>query len=379
VTTTTPLEDLHERFKEISDPRVLRQQKHIFSEVIVLTIVSFIGTCNDWASVERFTKTRIEWFRTFLTLPGGVPSHDTIGRIFAMLDPEEFSAIWEEWVREVCAVVGLKQVAIDGKTMRGSGSDKRQALHVVTAFATENGLSLGQVVVDQKSNEIAAIPELLKKLDIRRAVVTIDAIGCQKEIAATVVEQGADFVLAVKENQPKLHAAIHAYAMMAMECDYEGIDCDRYSKTEKSHGREETRTCYVFRDTEAIGISAEWRDVKTVIVVVSDRTVKGKSSSEVRYYISSRVASAEEMYQYVRKHWRIENNLHWQLDISYREDDSMLREGHGPENAALLKRITLSILKNATVGKEKWISGKRQYASWDLNIMNSIIQQFLGI
>ena len=374
-----PLDQLLIRFAVLADPRVERQQRHVFVEVVVLTIVAFLANCNDWVSVERFAKARLKWLRTFLKLPNGAPSHDTIGRIFAMLRPEELAEIWEEWTREICADLGLQQVALDGKTMRGSGSDKHKALHVVTAFATANGLALAQEVVDAKSNEITALPELLRRLDISRSIVTIDAMGCQKEIVAEIRKQKADYLLGVKGNQPKLHAAIAAYTFSALEKNYAGVEHDLFETHEKSHGRDETRTCYVFTDLKALGISKEWKDLKAVVMVVSERCVKGQSVSEIRYYISSRKASAKMMLKYIRNHWKIENNLHWQLDITFDDDDSRLREGHGPQNAALVKRIALSILKNATVGKEKWMSGKRQFAALDPDILKSIILQFLGI
>jgi len=378
-TSSHPLDRLHVRIQTIADPRVDRQRRHVFSEVVVLTIVAFLANCNDWMSVERFGKARLEWLRTFLILENGIPSHDTIGRIFAMLDPDEFAAIWEPWMREICARLGLKHVAIDGKTMRGSGSASRKALHVVTAFATENGLTLAQEVVDAKSNEISAIPELLKRLDISRAVVTIDAMGCQTEIAAQIRGQKADYLLGVKGNQPKLLAAIESYTLSALENDYEGIVHDFFETSERSHGRDETRSCYVFPVVPEMEIPAVWKDLKSVVMVVSERCEDGKSVSEVRYYISSRAASAKMLLRYIRNHWRIENGLHWQLDITFADDDSRLREGHGPENAALLKRMAVSVLKNVQVGKEKWMSGKRQIAALDPEVLESILRQFLAI
>lgn len=374
-----PLDQLHARIAVLRDPRVNRQRRHVFSEVIVLTLVAFLANCNDWMAVQRFGHARLEWLRTFLRLENGIPSHDTIGRIFAMLDPEEFAAVWEPWMREVCARVGLKQVAVDGKTMRGSGSDSRQALHVVTAFATANGLSLAQEVVAEKSNEIPAIPELLKRLDISRAIVTIDAMGCQKEIASQIRSQGADYLLGVKGNQPKLLAAIETYVSNALERDYTGIDHDLFETSERSHGREESRSCYVFPVTAAMGLPGGWKDVKSVVMVVSERCENGTSVSEVRYSISSRAVSAKMMLTYARSHWKVENLLHWQLDITFADDDSTLREGHGPENAALLKRMAVSMLRNAQVGKEKWMSGKRQIAALDPEVLKSIIAQFLAI
>ena len=374
-----PLDRLLERFEAIPDPRVQRRQRHGFAEVIVLTIIGFLGNCNDWMAVERFAKARLDWLRTFLKLENGVPSHDTIGRIFAMLRPKEFAAIWEAWMREMCAPLGLKQVAIDGKTMRHSGSENRKALHVVTAFATENGLSLAQEAVDEKSNEIPAIPEWLRKLDISRSMVTIDAMGCQKKIAAEIRQQQADYLLGVKGNQPKRLAAIEGDTLRALENGDAEIDHDRFEQQGRSHGRDESRTCYVFGDVKAMDLPRGWKDLKSVVMVVSERGEKGKSVSEIRYYISSRKASAKQMLKYTRDHWGIENGLHWQLDITFADDDSRLRKGHGPENAALVKRIALSILKNVQVGKEKWMSGKRQLAALDPKIMESILTQFLAI
>lgn len=373
-----PLDQLHTRVAGLRDPRVNRQQRHVFSEVVVLGIVAFLANCNDWMAVERFGKARLEWLRTFLKLENGIPSHDTIGRIFAMLEPKEFATIWEDWMRAVCERLGLKHVAVDGKTMRGSGSAARQALHIVTAFATENGLSLGQEVVAEKSNEIPAIPELLKRLDISRAMVTIDAMGCQTEIAHQIREQSADYLLGVKGNQPKLLAAIETYTMTALELSYEGIEHDYAESTERSHGRDETRSCYVFPASN-LELPSGWRDLKSVVMIVSERCEDDASVSEVRYYISSRVASAKVMLAFTRNHWKVENHLHWQLDITFGDDDSRLREGHGPANAALLKRIAVSVLKNAVVSKEKWMSGKRQFAALDPKVHESIILQFLEI
>lgn len=351
----------------------------MFSEVIVLTIIGFHGNCNDWMAVERFAKVRLDWLRTFLKLDNGVPSHDTIGRVFALLDPEALATIWEAWTREVCASLGLRPVALDGKTMRNSGSGNRKALHIVTAFATENGLTLAQEAVDAKSNEITAIPELLRRLDISRSVVTIDARGCQKKIATQIRSQQADYLPGVKGNQPKLLAAIERYTLAALEREYEGIDHDCFQQQERSHGRDETRTCSVFRDVKGMGIPRGWKDLKSVVMVVMVVSEKGRSVSEIRYSISSREASAQSMLKYTRDHWGIENGLHWQLDITFADDDSRLREGHGPENAALLKRIVVSMLKNAQVGKEKWMSGKRQMAALDPKIMESVLSQFLAI
>lgn len=373
-----PLDQLHARISVLHDPRVRRRQAHVFSEVVVLGIVAFLANCNDWMAVERFGESRLDWLRTFLSLKNGIPSHDTIGRIFAMLDPQEFAQIWEVWMKEWCAELQLKHVAIDGKTMCGSGNRSRRALHIVTAFATEQGLTLGQEVVDEKSNEIPAIPELLKRLDISRAMVTIDAMGCQTEIAAQIREQKADYLLGVKNNQPKLLRAIETYTENALEENYNGVEYDLHETFERSHGRDESRSCYVFPVCEEMGLPTVWKGLKSVVMVVSERCVNEKSQSEVRYYISSRKASAKEMLSYTRNHWKVENHLHWQLDITFADDDSRLREGHGPQNAALLKRIALSILKNAKVGKEKWMSGKRQIAALDSKVHESILTQFLA-
>ena len=210
-------------------------------------------------------------------------------------------------------------------------------------------------------------------------MVTIDAMGCQKKIAAEIRLQKADYLLGVKENQPKLLAAIEAYTFRALENHFEGIDHDLFVHEERSHGRDESRACYVFANVKEMGLPGGWKDLKSVVMVVSERCEKGKSVSEIRYSISSRKASAKTMLKYTRAHWGIENHLHWLLDIRFDDDDSRLREGHGPQNAALVKRMALSILKNAEVGKEKWMSGKRQLAALDPNIMESILTQFLAI
>jgi predicted transposase YbfD/YdcC len=374
-----PLDRLLERFETIPDPRVNRRQRHVFTEVIVLTRIGFLGNCNDWVAVERFAMARLDWLRTFLKLGNGVPSHDTIGRIFAMLRPKAFAEVWEEWMREVCESLGRKPVALDGKTMRHSGRASRKALHVVTAFATANGLSRAPEAVDQKSTAITAIPELRRRLDLSRSIVTIDAMGCQQEIAAPIREQKADSLLGVKGNQPKRLAAIETYTRSALESGYADIEHLVYGHEARSHGRDESRTGYVFGEVKAMGLPPGWKDRKSVVMVVTERGEKGRSVSEIRDDISSRKASAKTMLNDTRSHWKVENNLHWTFDIRFDDDDSRLREGHGPQNAARVKRIAISILKNAEVGKEKWVSGKRPLAALDPKIRESILSQFLAI
>jgi predicted transposase YbfD/YdcC len=299
--------------------------------------------------------------------------------VFQLLEPQEFADCFRNWMVDVCEKLGLKQVAIDGKTLRGSHnrSAGKNALHLVSAWATENGLSLGQVAVDAKSNEITAIPQLLELLDVAGALVTIDAMGCQKDIAAKVREEKADYLLAVKENQERLYQDIVAYMHAAMESDFENIKYSFHQTEEKGHGRNELRACYVFSDVSVIRDLKLWKDLKSIVVVVTNREVNGKSTSEMRYYICSRVLTAEQANAAARGHWGIENNLHWVLDVIFDEDNSRVRKDHGPENMAHLRRIALTMLKQCD--SKGSIRGKRLVAGWDNEFLAKILREFLEI
>jgi predicted transposase YbfD/YdcC len=363
-------------FASLQDPRLERTRKHQLLDILAIALSAIICGADSWVHVALYGTAKHEWLKTFLTLPNGIPSHDTFGRLFALLNPEQFQDCFRSWMAEVATQLGLKQVAIDGKTLRGShdrGKGKA-ALHLVSAWATENHLSLGQEAVDTKSNEITAIPKLLAMLDLGGALVTIDAMGCQKDIAKQIRQQEADYLLTVKENQPGLYRDIEQLDEKALERDYEGID--NYAEEEKSHGREELRACWVLEDLSEIRDRDLWPDLKSVIVVVRERTVGDKNSCEKHYYISNRQASAELFLRAIRGHWGIENGLHWVLDVTFDEDGSRVRKDHGPENFGLLRRLAVSMLKKAGGGKGS-IRGKRLTAGWNDEFMESVLLDFI--
>jgi predicted transposase YbfD/YdcC len=371
------LRSLADHFADLPDPRLDRNKEHALLDIIVLAVCGILAGCDSWADVERFGRAKTDWFRKFLRLPSGIPSHDTFGRVFARLDPEAFAACFGAWMAAACAELDLKHVAIDGKAMRGSGGPQGTAAHVVSAFATANGITLGQRKVDEKSNEITAIPELLKVLDIAGALVTIDAMGCQTKIAEQVRAGGADYLLAVKENQPTLYGDIDRFVTEALANEYRGVGHGFWEAEERSHGRDEFRACYVFDAQDIVQDRDSWRDLKSVVMIVSSRTVNGQTGDEVRYYISSRKASAKAFAASIRDHWGIENGLHWVLDMCFGDDASRVRTGHGPENFALLRRLALAVLKQQ---KDKHsIRGRRLIAGWDNSYLEQLLLDFLQI
>jgi predicted transposase YbfD/YdcC len=370
------LRSLVAHFESLEDPRLERTRKHNLLDIIALTICAVISGADSWVAVEKYGQAKLPWLQGFLQLPNGIPSHDTIGRFFAALCPEQFRACFAAWVAEVAECLGLKQIAIDGKTQRRShdrGKGKA-ALHLISAWAVGNHLILGQEAVDQKSNEITAIPKLLALLDLEGALVTIDAMGCQREIAEQIVEQKGDYLLTVKENQPTLYAEIERLEQAALADDYAGAS---HSGTqEHSHGRQELRACWVLTDLEELQERVGWPGLRSVIVVVRDRTVGEQNSCEKHYYISSRKLSAKMFLQAVRSHWGIENSLHWVLDVVFAEDDSRVRTDHGPDNFGLLRRMAISMLKaEQSPGS---IQVKRQMAGWDNSFMEKILLNFKG-
>jgi predicted transposase YbfD/YdcC len=322
-------------FETLEDPRVERTREHEWLDMVAIAICGVVCGADGWVDVAKFGQAKEEWLRTFLALPGGIPSHDTFGRVFGRLDPEQFAACFASWVAGVAEALGFKHVAIDGKTARRSHDRGRgkAALHLVSAWATECHVSLGQVAVAEGSNEIPAIPKLLGLLDLEGALVTIDALGCQKEVAQEIRERGADYLLAVKGNQGRLYEDIEALHAAALANGCAGVDS--YGEQRRSHGREEVRACWVYRDVDKVRDRELWPDLRSLVVVVRDRTEGEKNSCEVCYYISSRRASAKKFLQAARGHWGIENSLHWVLDVTFDEDGGRVRKDHGPANLAL--------------------------------------------
>lgn len=361
-------------FQMLDDPRLERSRRHDLLDIVAITICAVICGADSWVDVEKYGAAKHDWLKGFLRLPNGIPSHDTLGRVFAALAPDQFRACFAARVAEVAEVVGVKHVAIDGKTLRGSRSRGRAALHLVSAWATGSHLTLGQEAVDEKSNEITAIPRLLAMLDLTGALVTIDAMGCQREIAGEVVTRGGDYVLAVKENQPTLYAEVERMEEAALATEYAGAS--QCGVEEASHGRQEMRACWVLTDLAGLSERPKWPGLRSVVVVVRERTVDGKNSCEKHYYISSRVMSAEDFLGVIRGHWGIENSLHWVLDVSFGEDRSRVRTDHGPENFALLRRMAVSML--TAEGSKGSIRGKRLIAGWNNEFLESVLREFAG-
>lgn len=358
-------------FRKLKDPRVKRRKRHLLLDIIAIAICAVIAGCDDWQQIEAFGKHRLEWLKQFLQLPNGTPSHDTFERVFDRLNPAAFQACFRDWMHALCDALGLKHIAIDGKTLCGSRSGKLKALHLVSAWAVNNHLTLGQVATDEKSNEITAIPQLLELLSLKGALVTIDAMGCQKNIAAKIVDGGGDYLLTVKDNQPTLLADIQDSFIQAHDTDFAGLDFDEYETTDSGHGRIETRTYTIIKNPTTLQQKDLWAELKVIGMCVARRVVKDKESVEVRYFIGSRLASAKKYGITLRGHWGIENNLHWQLDVSFDEDSNRVSKRHGAENLALLRKLALTLLKRHP--EKRSIACKRLIAAINPTFLEEVL------
>lgn len=338
---------LLEHLTTVPDPRIARHRWHKLSDILVIAICAVLCGAESYPAIEDFGHEREEWLRQFLELPEGIPSHDTFNRVLRLLDPVEFQACFLRWMQTVAEVTAGEVVAIDGKVLRRSfakGTGK-QAIHMVSAWASENGVVLGQRKVDTKSNEITAIPALLDLLVLKGCLVTIDAMGCQRTIAEKIVGQGADYVLALKGNQPTLKQAVESFFVTGPEAETHRTQSDYYEQTERGHGRGETRRAWSSADVPVALHAAAWPGLQSIGMVEALRTGDGKTSLEQRFYLSSLPPDAEPFAQAVRKHWEVENQLHWSLDVTFREDQSRLRSGHGAENFAVVRHIALNLLR----------------------------------
>lgn len=371
-------EALFEKLKEIEDPRRDHLKEHLLFDILVISICAIICGAEHWTEIEEFGEAKQEWFSSFLSLENGIPSHDTFQRVFILLDNIKLKEVFIEWVSEVVSLSKGVLVNIDGKNLRGSKEaiKGKKALNMVSAWVTAQSVVLGQVCCEEKSNEITAIPELLKILDIEGCVVTIDAMGCQKEIVKQIVEKKADYVIALKENQGNLYQESKDYLDWAERKGFKEIKFD-YDKSEweKNHGRIEQRRCWVTSEIEWIEGREDWQNLQTIVMVESEREViGGKTSIKRRYFISSLEAKAEPILKAVRGHWAIENEFHWCLDIGFREDECRVREKKSAENLATLRHIGLNLLKQETSCK-LGIKTKRKKAGWDNNYLFKILKK----
>lgn len=368
----TPVASITAHWAKLDDPRGDQGKRHKLIDIITIAVCAIICGADSWVDVELFGNSKKDWLRRFLELPHGIPSHDTFG-----LDAQQFQESFMDWVRAVNQLTQGQLVAIDGKTVRRS-HDRfigKAAIHMVSAWASANHLVLGQTKVDAHSNEITAIPELLKVLEVSGCIVTIDAMGCQKEIAKTIVDQGADYLLALKKNQGQLYEDVTQLFEYERQQGFEDVRYDYHQTVNKGHGRVETRQCRVISDPHHLGYldsENKWEKLTSIVMVEAERAVDAYREIESRYYISSLPGDARQLLEVTRGHWGVENRVHWVLDIAFREDESRVRKGNAAENFATLRRMALNLLKHETTSKGG-VAARRKRAGWDQDYLLKVL------
>ena len=364
-----------ECFSELEDPRCDHTKRHLLLDIVCLSVLAVIAGAEGWEDIEEFGQDKQDWLKKYLKLPNGIPSHDTISRVFRALKPEAFQEAFRNWITSLHEQLGLKLVAVDGKTLRRSHDRRtmKSALHSVCAWSVENHVVLGQQSVDDKSNEITAIPELLRMLELKGAIVSIDAMGCQKQIAKQIVDAGGDYVLAVKDNHPTLHTAIDKHFVRYHEGEAVGVTVRQFSTVEEAHGRIDKRYYYISDLPESLAFAKEeWRGLQSIgeVLTISERD--GKETYDVRHFILSLEPKVRRFAKAVRGHWGIENSLHWVLDVTFNEDQSRIRKDNGPDNFGLLRRFAITLIKqDSSPGS---IRKKRKRAAWNNVALAKIAQ-----
>ena len=359
---------LHHYFEQIPDPRIHRNRKHLLIDIIILSIIAVLCGAESWDSIEMYGKSKKDFLSKILKLPNGIPSHDTINRVFSLIRADKFEQLFTQWAQSLKDPgISKEVIAIDGKSIRGSKDSyhDKSAIHLVNAWANSNGLVLGQVKTDEKSTEITAIPELLRILDIEGCIVTIDAMGTQRKIAQTIVDLEADYILAVKENQSYLKEDVESTFFRQQP---DSVD----EAVEKGHGRIEIRKCEVINKIDFIDQKEQWAGLRSLARITAQREIRDMVTTEVRLYISSVEADAKEFNSYIRQHWSVENSLHWTLDVTFREDAQRKRNGKAAQNFALVQKIALNLLKKEE-SKRMSLKNKRLVAAWDSEFLMKIL------
>ncbi len=370
------VDSILDEFRDLKDPRSHINRRHLLGDLIVICIMAVVAGADGPNAIGTWAENNENWLNKRLKLPHGIPSHDTIGRLLATLKPSAFQSCFESWIAKVSSLddaSDLNQIAIDGKVLRRS-HDRRKGLGplwLVSAWAVDRGISLGQLATDEKSNEITAIPELLDQIEIEDSVITIDAAGCQRKIAKKIIDGQGDYVLALKGNQGTLHDAVSEYITNHMENDFADISARKHTEKLKGHGREDEITYYQMPVPDDLANKKKWAGLKTIGIAIRQSESGSKSSTEVRYYIASIGMGVNRFARYVRGHWAIENTLHWCLDVTFREDENRVRNRTAADNLAWLKRFGLSLLKQQN--DKHSIAMRRRVAGWNINYLAQVL------
>ena len=365
-----------EHFATLNDPRIERSKQHLLKDIRSIAILAIISGADGWVAIEAYGNAKYEWLKSFLELPNGIPSHDTFSRVFALIEPQQFQEGFLSLVNSIVKELKLEVIAIDGKTMKQSydRNDQQKALHIVSAWSSSHQLVLGQKKVHKKSNELTAIPELIEMLEIAGSVITIDAMGCQKDITSLIIKKKGDYILALKGNQKLLYKAVKEWFEVAQKVDDLGRDYNYHEQVEAGHHRVEKRQVWTVDVYELPPLhnQALWSGLRTVVMIVSERRLWNKTTTESRFYLSSLSSNAKTIALALRSHWGIENSLHWALDVTFCEDKSRIRKQNSPENFALLRRLAINLLKQEKTSKQS-LKMKRYRAAMDNNYLVQIL------